>query len=113
MIKLTQILFEVKKEVQDKVTRLTNAYQKAVDDYEAEMIKFSQNPYGDVPESPVEPKPISLVKEDYDEKEVVLYVRPEEIVYITQTSLGDTIIGLRDKDRITVLGTPEEIYKML
>jgi hypothetical protein len=113
MIKLTQILFEVKKEVDEKIVRLSNAFQKALDEYEAAMMKFSQNPYGEAPISPIEPKPMTLKKEDYDEKRVVFYIDPKEISYITQTTLGDTIIGMKSGDRITVEGTPEDIFNLL
>jgi hypothetical protein len=56
---------------------------------------------------------MTLKKEDYDERRVVFYIDPKEISYITQTTLGDTIIGTKSGDRVTVEGTPEEIFNLL
>jgi hypothetical protein len=114
MIKLTQRIFELKKEVQEKINRVQSAYERALNEYEIELIKHQENTYGEAPIPPSEPKPIELKVEDYNEKQEPFYVRPEEIKYIGKTLAGDTVIAFKGSDeRITVLGEPEEIATLL
>lgn len=114
MVKLTQRIFELKKEVQEKINRMQSLYEKALNEYELELIKYQENVYSDAPVPPVEPKPIELKIEDYNEKQEPLYVRPDEVKYLGKTLAGDTVLAFRGSDeRITILGEPEEIAELL
>jgi hypothetical protein len=110
MVKLTNILFEISEETQNKIERIKALYEDALNNYDAEMIKFESNPYGEVPTPPREPKPIRLKDTDYKRTEVVLYIPKEEIVYVTQNLDGDTVIMTKLAKELVVKGTIEEVY---
>lgn len=113
MKQFTQLLYEVKKEVDDKINRMTSLYQQALDDYEVDMIKFSQNPYGESPQSPIEPKPLVLTRDDYNIKESIIYIDTNEIVTISKSSIGDTIIMFKNSERITVKESVEDVFNIV
>lgn len=113
MVKLTQVLFEIKDETQARIERISNAYQQALADYDNEMIKYETNPYGEAPEMPKQPKTIKLKDEDYIKTNVELYIKESEVAYITQSLEKDTILVTKTGKEITVIGTPEEISNLI
>lgn len=113
MIKLTQRLFEVKESTRKKIENITAAYQRAVDEYEAEMIKFESSPYGETPIGPAQPPSYKLKEGDYDCTEVDMYLSPSEVVYVSQTLEKDTVIMVKIAKEIVVKETVEEVYALL
>jgi hypothetical protein len=113
MIKLTQRLFEIKESTRKKIENLTAAYQRAVDEYEAEMIKFESSPYGEAPIGPSQPPTYKLKEGDYDCTEVDMYLNPSEIVYVSQSLEKDTVIMTKISKEIVVKETVEEVYALL
>ena len=113
MVKLTQVLFEIKEETQAKIERISNAYQQALSDYDLEMVKFESNPYGEAPEMPKQPKAIKLKDEDYIKTNVTLYMTKSEVAYITQSLEKDTVLVTKLGKELTILESPEEAFNLV
>ena len=113
MIKLTQLLYEVKDEVTRKIENLSNVYQRAIDEYETAMVKFEANPYGEEPTSPLPPKPYKLKDEDFNITEAIMYINPSSIVYISKAITGETILNINQSKELTVKESVEEVYELM
>lgn len=113
MIKLTQVLFEVTEETLSKIDRIKGAFEDALNEYDQEMIRYEANPYGEAPAAPKEPKPYKLKETDYKRTEAKLFLKKEDISFITQDLTGETIVVTRYGKELTIKATPEEVYELV
>jgi uncharacterized protein YlzI (FlbEa/FlbD family) len=113
MIKVTHRLFEITEATTKKINNLSAAYQKAVDEYEAEMIRYENNPYGEAPIGPSQPPTYKMKEDDYKITEVPAYINPAEIVYVSESLEKDTVIMLKIAKEIVVKETVEEVYALI
>ena len=113
MIKLTQILFEVSEETIAKIDRIKSAFEDALNEYDTEMIRYENNPYGEAPIAPKEPKPYKLKESDYKRTEAKLFLNKEDVSFITQDLTGETIVVTKYGKELTIKATVEEVYELV
>lgn len=101
MIKVTQLLFEISEQTQEKIREMQAMYNE-----ELERAEITGGP------TPPEPKPWKLTEDDYDKTEVNMYLDPTRIESISQNLEGDTQIETFGGKTIYVLESVEMVYEL-